>query len=75
MAKAVFCIVRDQIQAAKIVSELRVQPAQIVDVGQPHRRFSVNLLIERPQKLRWFSGERDVLEKVCAILAACGIRV
>ena len=29
----------------------------------------------RQYRLRWFSGERDVLEKVCAILAACGIRV
>src|SRR5437016_5117949 len=26
--------------SGKIVSELRVQPAQIIDAGQPHRRFS-----------------------------------
>jgi hypothetical protein len=42
--------------SGKIVSEMRVQPAQVIDAGQPHRRFSINLLIERPQKLRWFTG-------------------
>jgi hypothetical protein len=43
--------------SGKTVSELRVQPAQIIDAGQPHRRFSINLSIERPQKFRWFTGD------------------
>jgi hypothetical protein len=40
-----------------VVSELRIQPAQIVDNSQPHRRFSINLSLERPQKIDWFKGE------------------
>jgi hypothetical protein len=30
------------------VSELRIRPAQVVDATQPHRRYLINLLIERP---------------------------
>ncbi len=43
-------------RSGKTVSELRVQPAQVVDAGQPLRRFAVNLLIERPEESRWFKG-------------------
>jgi Family of unknown function (DUF6690) len=43
-------------RSGKPVSELRVEPAQVVDAGQPLRRFAVNLLIERPQESRWFKG-------------------
>ncbi len=42
--------------SGRVVSELRVQPAQLVDAREPLRRFAVNLLIERPQKVRWFPG-------------------
>jgi hypothetical protein len=43
------------------VSELRVRPAPVVDSTQPQRRYLVNLLIERPQPLEWFSpGERKL---------------
>src|SRR5207245_6262017 len=30
--------------SGKTVSELRVQPAQLIDANQPQRRFSINLL-------------------------------
>jgi hypothetical protein len=33
-----------------------VQPAHIVDNGQPHRRFTIHLQIERPQKILWING-------------------
>jgi hypothetical protein len=42
--------------SGRVVSELRVQPAQVVDAKEPLRRFGVNLLIERPQKIPWFNG-------------------
>ncbi len=42
--------------SGRVVSELRVQPAHVVDASQPLRRFAVNLLIERPQKIPWFPG-------------------
>jgi hypothetical protein len=45
--------------SGRVVSELRVQPAQIVDNSQPHRRFAINLSLERPQKIHWFKGERS----------------
>jgi hypothetical protein len=48
--------------SGKVVSELRVQPAPVVDAREPHRRLLINLLIERPQKLRWFTGGGSGLE-------------
>ena len=43
----------------KPVSELQLRPSTVVDAGSPHSRIEVHLLIERPAKLEFFSGNHD----------------
>jgi hypothetical protein len=56
---------RFQVQwSGKPLSELRVRPAQVVESGEPYRRFEVNLLIERPTQQRrgTTDGQRKLSE-------------